>query len=134
VCSSDLERKAVVADKRKGRDLAYAPTGTSLEAGKLVKQSEFEAMMARRSAPAGKPASSMLASTSPRPATAPERMRQDRQPAQIAAVPQSAGDAETTTAATTTVPIPEQNPLAYAAPPIKEKTGKKPFWKFWAAE
>lgn len=131
---TEAERKAVVADKRKGRDLAYAPTGTSLEAGKLLKQSEFEAMMARRSAPAGKPASSMLVSTSPRPATAAERMKQDRQPAQTAAAPQSVSDAESTTAATTTVPIPEQNPLAYAAPPIKEKTGRKPFWKFWAAE
>ena len=34
---------------------------------------------------------------------------------------------------TTTAPIPEQNPLAYAAPPVSVE-GKKPFWKFWSKD
>src|SRR5690606_3171549 len=79
---TEAERKAVVASKRKGRDLAYAPTGTSLEAGKLMKREEFEALMAKRTGPESKPAGAMLASTSSRPATAAERMRQDRLPQQ----------------------------------------------------
>ncbi len=47
---SEAERKAVVADKRKGRDLAYAPTGTSLQAGKLMSEADFQALMAKRAA------------------------------------------------------------------------------------
>jgi hypothetical protein len=34
----------------------------------------------------------------------------------------------------TTVPIPEQNPLAYAAPPVSVESAKKPFWKFWSKD
>lgn len=132
---SEAERKAVVADKRKGRDLAYAPTGTSLEAGKLMKQDEFEALMAKRTSPGSKPAGTMLASTSSRPATAAERMRQDRLPQQAQAPVAAAPSEQTATAdaSTTTVPIPAQNPLAYAAPPLSESK-KKPFWKFWTQE
>ena len=133
---TEAERKAVVADKRKGRDLAYAPTGTSLEAGKLMKRNEFEALMAKRSAPESKPAGTMLASTSSRPATAAERMKQDRLPQQqqteTAAATQPNQPADTAEASTT-VPIPAQNPLAYAAPPVSESK-KRPFWKFWSQE
>ncbi|APG85657.1 L,D-transpeptidase family protein [Sinorhizobium americanum] len=39
---SEAERKAIVAEQRKGRELAYAPTGTSLDAGKLMKVSDLE--------------------------------------------------------------------------------------------
>ena len=35
---SEAQRKAIVADQRKGRELAYAPTGTSLDAGKLMRR------------------------------------------------------------------------------------------------
>lgn len=133
---TEAERKAIVADKRKGRDLAYAPTGSSLDAGKLMKQNEFEALVAKRSAPESKPAGTMLASTSSRPQTAAERMRQDRLPQQVetpAASP--AEQTATADASTTTVPIPTQNPLAYAAPPVSEgENRKKPFWKFWGGE
>ena len=63
---TEAERKAVVADKRKGKDIAYAPTGTSLAAGKLVKQEEFDALMAARLNKAAKPApGTMLASAQP---------------------------------------------------------------------
>lgn len=66
---SEAERKAVVADKRKGKDIAYAPTGTSLAAGKLVKQEEFDALMASRLAKGAKPGT-MLASAAPAGAAA----------------------------------------------------------------
>lgn len=63
---TEAERKAVVADKRKGKDIAYAPTGTSLAAGKLVKQEEFDVLMAARLNKAAKPApGTMLASAQP---------------------------------------------------------------------
>jgi len=143
---TEAERKAVVAGKRKGRDIAYAPTGTSLEAGKLLSQSEFQEMMEKRMASQNKPANTVLASASPvtfRPGSAADRMKQDRLPAEATASPaaqgnvaQSTGTIPTITTAqgnTTTVPIPAQNPLAYAAPPISEPQ-KKPFWKFWSKE
>ncbi|MGO7580480.1 hypothetical protein ACC699_37745, partial [Rhizobium ruizarguesonis] len=47
---TEAERKAVVAKTRKGRELAYAPTGTSLEAGRMVKVTELEDLMAKRTA------------------------------------------------------------------------------------
>ncbi|MDQ0137422.1 murein L,D-transpeptidase YafK [Neorhizobium galegae] len=133
---TEAERKAVVADKRKGRDIAYAPTGTSLEAGKLLSQSEFQEMMEKRMASQNKPANTVLASAAPvtfRAGSAADRMKQDRLPSAGA---QSTGTVPTVTTAqgtTTTVPIPAQNPLAYAAPPISEEK-KKPFWKFWSQE
>jgi hypothetical protein len=150
---TEAERKAVVAGKRKGRDIAYAPTGTSLEAGKLLSQSEFQEMMEKRMASQNKPANTVLASASPvtfRPGSAADRMKQDRLPtagpiAQGSAAQgsvaqgngaQSTGTIPTIATAqgtTTTVPIPAQNPLAYAAPPITEEK-KKPFWKFWSQE
>ena len=40
---SEAQRKAIVADKRKGRELAYAPTGNSIDAGKLMSLREIEA-------------------------------------------------------------------------------------------
>lgn len=133
---SEAERKAVVAEKRKGRDIAYAPTGTSLEAGKLMKREEFEALMAKRTGPESKPATTMLASTSARPATAAERMKQDRLPRQQSEIAGAAPTAEPTAtadASSTTVPIPVQNPMAYAAPPVSDSK-KRPFWKFWSQE
>lgn len=136
---SEAERKAIVADKRKGRDLAYAPTGTSLAAGKLMKEEEFAALMQKRTATPNKSAQTAVAAVSSRPGTAAERMKQDRLP-QAAGSPapaQAPAPAETQVANTegtaTTVPIPAQNPLAYAAPQIPDDR-KKPFWKFWAKE
>ena len=131
---TEAERKAVVAAKRKGRELAYAPTGTSLEAGKLMSEAEFKEMMEKRMAAAQpKPTNTVLASAapSPRAATAAERMKQDRVPGDNA--PASTATVASAQGTTTTVPIPAQNPLAYAAPPITEEK-KKPFWKFWSKE
>ncbi|MBP1885226.1 L,D-transpeptidase family protein [Sinorhizobium mexicanum] len=43
---TEAERKAIVADQRKGRELAYAPTGNSLDAGKMMKVSDLEKKLA----------------------------------------------------------------------------------------
>jgi murein L,D-transpeptidase YafK len=45
---TEAERKAIVAEQRKGRELAYAPTGTSLDAGKLMKVSDLEKKLAEQ--------------------------------------------------------------------------------------
>jgi hypothetical protein len=89
-------------------------------------------MEKRMAAGQPKPATTQLASTStaPRPATAAERMKQDRLP--TASTPQAAAPTvETAQGKTSAVPVPEQNPLAYAAPAAPVSEAKKPFWKFW---
>ena len=158
---TEAERKAVVANKRKGHDLAYAPTGTSLEAGKLVKPDEFEALMAKR---LGKPQApgTMLASAGPTgaaakqgrvlvsapaatPAAGPVQtqpinrstasvMAAMATPANMTPVPQQVASAGPASKPMTTgaIPVPAPNPLAYAqVTPPAEEQTKKPFWKFW---
>ncbi|APO76563.1 L,D-transpeptidase domain-containing protein [Rhizobium etli 8C-3] len=115
---TEAERKAVVAKQRKGRELAYAPTGTSLEAGRMVKASELEEMMSKPAAPAANPTAT-AAATPAAPAAAPA---QDNVTAVAAVVPAN-------------VPVPTKNPLAFAPEPAPQETAeasKKPFWKFWA--
>ncbi|WP_165216498.1 L,D-transpeptidase family protein [Affinirhizobium pseudoryzae] len=150
---TEAERKAIVAEKRKGRDLAYAPTGTSLAAGKLVEPEEFEKLMAARLAKqTAKPGQILTASTQASaakqgrvvlPGTAPgNRSTMSVQTAMAAPAPGAAAPTASQTArpqpdmaqATTTgsVPVPAPNPLAYAAVQQPTETeGKKPFWKFW---
>lgn len=126
---SEAERKAIVADKRKGRDLAYAPTGSSLEAGRLMTKAEFDNWMEKRAANGrAAPRTSMVASgapTSPRASSAAERMAQGS----------PAGDRLTTAtvqpAQGEAVPVPAENSLAYTAAPPAPANEKKPFWKFW---
>jgi murein L,D-transpeptidase YafK len=150
---TEAERKAVVADKRKGRELAYAPTGTSLEAGKLLSEADFKSLMEKKMAAAQpRPANTVLASAGPMPAgyatagapraaSAAERMKQDRLPmtasaASTASIPSApAPTIATAQGKAIAVPVPEQNPLAYAAAqqPASEEA-KKPFWKFWAKD
>ena len=45
--------------------------------------------------------------------------------------PAAAPTVETAQGKTAAVPVPEQNPLAYAAPAAPVSEAKKPFWKFW---
>ncbi|MDO1584076.1 L,D-transpeptidase family protein [Rhizobium oryzicola] len=158
---TEAERKAVVANKRKGHDLAYAPTGTSLEAGKLVKPDEFEALMAKR---LGKPQApgTMLASAGPTGAAAKQGrvlvsapaatpvagpvqtqpinrstasvMAAMATPANMTPVPQQVASTGPASKPITTgaIPVPAPNPLAYAqVTPPAEEQTKKPFWKFW---
>lgn len=45
---TEAERKALVANQRKPNDLAYAPTGSALKAGKLLSIKEFEEAAANK--------------------------------------------------------------------------------------
>ncbi|SIQ65808.1 Murein L,D-transpeptidase YafK [Rhizobium sp. RU35A] len=143
---TEAERKAVVADKRKGRDLAYAPTGTSLAAGKLVEPAEFDKLMAARLAKT-QPPGTMLASAQPSGAAAKQsRLLATTAPAgdrstmsvatamnsgnRPAAAPLTASVQPASTA-TGAIPVPAPNPLAYAAVQPVSDDQKKPFWKFW---
>lgn len=113
---SEAERKAVVAKLRKGRELAYAPTGTSLEAGKMVKVAELEEMMANKTA------SAVTANAAP--GASPTKPAAPEATAVAAAVP-------------TQVPVPTPSPLAFAPveqPEAVEVASKKPFWKFWGKD
>lgn len=153
---SEAERKALVADQRKGKDLAFAPTGPALKAGRLVKLSEFDPTKpgGRVPKPAPQPifgsaAATAIAEAAPVAAPAPSRatpavatVAAQQQAAMASAAASSA--AVTTVAATTTggIPIPVPNPhkpalLAAAEPTLdtpanpSQKTSR---WKFWARQ
>jgi len=102
---TEAERKALVAEMRKGHDLAYAPTGSALKAGKLLKIEEFEKLVTEKDA-ATKPGAA---------------------PAATAASARASAKTDDV-AQTASVPVPQANPLA-PAPAAEEP--KKPFWKFW---
>ncbi|MCO5733645.1 murein L,D-transpeptidase family protein [Rhizobium sp. SSA_523] len=150
---TEAERKAIVAEKRKGRDLAYAPTGTSLAAGKLVAPAEFEKLMsARLGKPAPAPAQILTASTSTEPSVEKQgrleasaslpgkRTAASVQEAMTAPATTATAATTTTTPTTTTgsIPVPGRNPLAYTVEPqpvqsqsVSQNTDRKPFWKLW---
>jgi hypothetical protein len=122
---SEAERKAVVAKQRKGHDIAYAPTGTSLEAGRMVKIAELEDMMA------SKTATTIAANAAPGSAPA------------TAAIPAKTAEVAIVDPATVPVPTPSplapQSAMATAFAPVEqpesiEVASKKPFWKFWAKD
>lgn len=118
---SEAERKAVVAKQRKGRELAYAPTGTSLQAGRMVKVAELEEMTAKQlSAPSKATAVAAASPNVPQAASAPSAA-----PTAVASVEPAS------------VPVPTANPLAYsaAAPSeVAQPEAKKSFWKFWTRD
>ena len=140
---TEAERKVLVAEKRKGREPAYAPTGSALKAGKLMKETEFAALMEKKAAKGiSATVATAIASASgstPR-TTAPASQPTPSQPA-VAARPTSvmlAAAAQVQTqpapaAATQAIPVPAVNPLAFSAT-AQEEPAKKPFWKFWAKE
>lgn len=146
---SEAERKVLVADKRKGREPAYAPTGSALKAGKLMKETEFAALMEKKAAKGlSAPAATAIASasssapasisaTSARPAAAPQPAPVAH-PASImvasAAPTAAAGQAPQANAGAQGIPVPAVNPLAFTAPATDKQAAKKPFWKFWAKE
>jgi hypothetical protein len=122
---SEAERKAVVAKQRKGRELAYAPTGTSLEAGKMMKVADLEGMAAAKTATTV--AANTVTGSTPADATAAVKT----------------ADAAIVNPAS--VPVPTPNPMesapttATAFAPVEqpesvEVASKKPFWKFWGRD
>jgi murein L,D-transpeptidase YafK len=129
---SEAQRKALVADKRKGRELAYAPTGSALDAGKLIKEAEFAALMSKpvtATAPSAAPATAQRGDRVTAPTAAPQTTAPVPAPTAIAqATPaQSQNGAEA-------IPVPTMNPLAFAPAASQEEEKKKPFWKFWGKE
>ncbi len=128
---TEAERKALVADLRKSRshDLAFAPTGSALKAGKLL---DIDDVAPAMSTPANGTAAINQMATNPNG----DPQGQAAQPpaaatATAAASAQGVTQAPAQTAAT--VPVPQPNPLlppqtAQVAP---EVAPKKPFWKLW---
>ncbi|MFN3634099.1 MAG: L,D-transpeptidase family protein [Rhizobium rhizophilum] len=122
---TEAERKALVADLRKSRshDLAFAPTGSALKAGKLLDINDA----GQTAAPAanGTAAVNQMA-TNP-----------NGDPQAQAAQPQAAtttGAIAAPASATAAVPVPQPNPLAPAPQSVQaapEAAQKKPFWKLW---
>ncbi len=136
---TEAERKAVVAKQRKGHDLAYAPTGTALAAGKMMKVADLEAMMSNQSAQQVARGGTVL-SPSTNPSTASIRVATT---APVAASQQPEAGPVVASNVPANVPIPTANPmnpglnpLAYAPGPAVEtaqtEAKKPPFWKFWA--
>lgn len=104
---TEAERKALVADQRRGRDLAYAPTGSALKAGRLMRIEELERMAAASAAP---PVSTS-SPAAPAPTQAP------------------AESLQSSNGTSANVPVPLQNPADETA---QTTAPKKPLWKFWA--
>ncbi len=112
---SEAERKALVAKQRKGRELAYAPTGSALEAGKLMKLSDYQERLKENEARTA--AAAISRQTAAATAVAAEKLEK-----------------------TASIPVPKPNPVkptAEVAAPAEAPTlaatddAKKPFWKFW---
>lgn len=112
---SEAERKAIVAKQRKGRELAYAPTGSALEAGKLMKISDYQ-----------------------------NRLKENEERTAAAAINRQTAAATAVAAEklekTASIPVPQPSPIKPApeaaapaeAPAIAAaEDSKKPFWKFW---
>lgn len=142
---SEAERKAVVAAKRKGREPAYAPTGSALKAGRLMKETEFAALMEKKATNgiSGQAATAMASASNPgattaatvgtaRPAAPTARVAPT---VMVASAPvQAPAVANQTAAAPQSVPVPALNPLAFSAPAQPDDAQKKPFWKFWSKQ
>lgn len=137
---SEAERKALVADKRKGRPPEYAPTGSALKAGRLMGESEYAALIEKRSgglqAPMSRPLGGPVATNAPTVITAiveaavPTPAAEPTKPANsvmLASTPTPPATAN----GLATVPVPQMNPLAFHDTPSVADEAKKPFWKFW---
>jgi murein L,D-transpeptidase YafK len=99
---SEAERKAIVAKQRVGKELAYAPTGTSLDAGKLMKVADLEKQ---------------------------ETRRRELEEAKKAIEIQKA-ELEKSTRNGKTVPVPAENPLPrpVETASVEQTAAKKSFW------
>lgn len=135
---TEAERKAVVAKLRKGRELAFAPTGTALEAGKLVSIEEYEAKLAgtapktpaKQSKGDVKAAGDTLTASTNQSTPAVPATKPDTTAAALNSAPAQATDTAKPGQATASVPVPTpspNDPVATAA----VQPEKKPFWKLW---
>ncbi len=123
---SEAQRKAIVADKRKGRELAYAPTGNSIDAGKLMSLREIEAEKKRAE------------EAERRKVEMAEKARQEEEDRKAAELKKLADDvaaqkAEQQATAGTGVAVPAANP-GVASAQEEQQAAKKPFWKLWSSK
>jgi len=124
---TEAERKALVANLRKGRELAYAPTGSALEAGKLMKLSEYQEKLTQQEA---KSASAAISNQTGGRTTTTTTQTAGDATTQTA----KAGEKKATEAVAEAIPVPTQHPNAVAQETVQnqdEATSGKPFWKFW---
>lgn len=144
---SEAERKALVADQRRGKDLAFAPTGPALKAGKLVRIADFDPTRpGGRAQSASQPVATAAITPAPNAGTAAAVAA-----AQQSLVASAAADAAvqpTVPVAASGIPVPVPNPhraaiLAAAeaqAPALATVDGtsnaaqKTSRWKFWAKQ
>lgn len=119
---SEAERKALVAHERKAHDLAYAPTGSALKAGRFL---SVDAAAAAKAAPQSTATVPLTTTARTTPATATPAATQT-----ATAAPTTPAAPQATAGAT---PIPTPNPLTQTAA-APEAPAKKPFWKLWASE
>ncbi|MCP8897331.1 L,D-transpeptidase family protein [Shinella daejeonensis] len=118
---SEAQRKAIVAEQRKGRELAYAPTGSSIDAGKLTTLREIEAQKKR----AEEAENRKIEAEQRAKQAAEERARKE---AEALASDVAAEQAQKAAAGVAgALPVPEENPGVE----VVEEASKKPFWKFW---
>ena len=119
---SEAQRKAVVADQRKGRELAYAPTGTSLEAGKLTTLREIEAAKKRAEQEAQRKIEM---------AERAKKAEEDRKAAELAKLAEDVAAAKAEIKTIGGVPVPEENPGIAS---LQDDSGRMPFWQRWLKE
>lgn len=99
---TEAERKAIVAKQRVGKELAYAPTGTSLDAGKLMKVADLQKQEARRA-----------------------ELEEAKKAIEI-----QKAELEKSTRNGKNVPVPVENPLPkpVETASVEQTTAKKGFW------
>lgn len=101
---SEAERKAIVAKQRAGRELAYAPTGNSIDAGKLMKASDLEKKLAEQ---------------------------KEAEETKVAVELQKK-ELEKATKGGTHVPVPAANPVPPVLQAAVEQPAKKSFWNLFS--
>lgn len=127
---SEAQRKAIVADQRKGRELAYAPTGNSLDAGKLMTEREIEAQKRKAEEAEQRRIEAAERAKQEAEQAALEAERRKVKEAEDLAADVAAVKAEKQARGVGAVPVPEQNPGVA----VVDKPETKPFWKRWAKD
>jgi murein L,D-transpeptidase YafK len=127
---SEAQRKAIVADQRKGRELAYAPTGNSLDAGKLLTARELAEQ--KRKAEEAERRKVEAAEREKREAEQAKLDAEQRKikEAQDLAADVAAEKAAKQAAGEGALPVPEKNPGVA----VIEKKPRQPFWKLFTKE
>ncbi|KQV35249.1 MULTISPECIES: L,D-transpeptidase family protein [unclassified Rhizobium] len=105
---SEAERKAIVAKDRVGKELAYAPTGRSIDAGKLMKAEDLAELEAKRA-----------------------ELAEAKKAIEI-----QAAELEKSTRGGKSVPVPAENPMPRPVEQaaVEAPAAKKSFWSLFGAK